>query len=59
MGFKADRAMSPTSKLIMIYLNARTTPQAVIAISDEVGASYWTTRLLCKELADMGLLELT
>jgi hypothetical protein len=59
MGFKADRAISPTSKLIMIYLTERTALQSVISISDAVGASYWTTRILCKELADAGLLNLT
>ena len=59
MGFKADRAISPTSKLIVNFLNERTTPQSVITISDAVGASYWTTRVLCKELAGLGLLILT
>jgi hypothetical protein len=59
MGFKADRAISPTSKLIIKFLKERTTPQSAITISDEVGASYWTVRLLCKELVDVGLLILT
>jgi hypothetical protein len=59
MGFKADRAISPTSKLIINFLKERTTPQSAIAISDEVGATYWTACALCKDLTSMGLLTLT
>jgi hypothetical protein len=39
MGFKAGRAISPTSKLIIKFLSEQITPQSVIEISDEVAAT--------------------
>jgi len=59
MAFIADRSISPTSKLVINQLAGTKTPQSVMDISNAVGASYWTIRILCKSLAAMGLLTLT
>jgi len=59
MSFNADRTITPTSKLILNYLNGQAKPQSVIAISDAVGASYWTVRVLSKTLVRLGFLTLT
>jgi DNA-binding transcriptional regulator PaaX len=59
MSYKADRTLSPTSKLIIQHLTGKTTPESVIDLSDQLGSSYWTVRTLCRELAEAGLLTLT
>ena len=59
MAFIADRTISPTSKLIVNYLTGKSKPESLIQISDAVGASHWTSGVLCKSLVAMGHLTLT
>jgi DNA-binding transcriptional ArsR family regulator len=59
MSYKADRTLSPTSKLILQHLSGKNKPESVIDLSDHIGSSYWTVRILCRELAEAGLLTLT
>jgi hypothetical protein len=49
--------ISPTTRLIVAFLNSKDEPQSAIDISDGVGCSYWTAADIAKALVDAG--ELT
>ncbi len=59
MAYKADRSMTPTARLLLIYLGNKREPQSAVEISDATCSSYWTIAELCKAMVAAGQLTRT
>jgi hypothetical protein len=58
MAYKASD-LSPTARLVLVFLRSKQAAQSAIDISDGTGGSYWTVRTLCKEMVQSGHLQQT
>jgi hypothetical protein len=58
MAYKASE-LSPTARLVLVFLSSQQAAQSAIEISDGVGGSYWNTRTLCQKMVQSGHLQQT